>query len=122
MLSLQNAFAENELLEFDARVRRFLRGKGTPEAVLSAAGYVAEVKIDGLAVELTYEEGKYLRGATRGDGIRGEDVTANLRAIPDVPLVLPGVPAPAPDSATATALNAPLAAPAVKRVARIKGA
>ena len=89
MLSLQNAFAQDELLEFDARVRRFLRGKGAPESALSATGYVAEVKIDGLAVELTYEEGKYLRGATRGDGIRGEDVTANLRTIPDVPLAIP---------------------------------
>lgn len=89
MLSLQNAFAQDELLEFDARVRRFLRGKGAPESALSATGYVAEVKIDGLAVELTYEEGKYLRGATRGDGIRGEDVTANLRTIPDVPLAVP---------------------------------
>lgn len=89
MLSLQNAFAEEELREFDARVRRFLRAKGIPEKALSDAGYVAEVKIDGLAVELTYEGGKYVRGATRGDGVRGEDVTANLRTIPDAPLSIP---------------------------------
>lgn len=89
MLSLQNAFAEEELREFDARVQRFLRAKGIPEKALSDAGYVAEVKIDGLAVELTYEGGKYVRGATRGDGVRGEDVTANLRTIPDAPLSIP---------------------------------
>ncbi|MGE5188656.1 MAG: NAD-dependent DNA ligase LigA [Gemmatimonadota bacterium] len=87
MLSLQNAFGEEEIREFDARVRRFLRDRGR-EAELDASGYVAEVKIDGLAVELTYEKGDYVRGATRGDGVRGEDVTANLRTIPDVPLAL----------------------------------
>ncbi len=89
MLSLQNAFSDDELREFDARVRRFLRGRGVPEPALSAAGYVAEVKIDGLAVELTYERGRYVRGSTRGDGVRGEDVTANLRTISDVPLDIP---------------------------------
>ncbi len=89
MLSLQNAFGEGEIREFDARVRRFLadRGRGL-EAALDASGYVAEAKIDGLAVELTYRDGRYAQGATRGDGVRGEDVTANLRTIPDVPLVL----------------------------------
>jgi DNA ligase (NAD+) len=92
MLSLQNAFAEAELREFDARVQRFLRAKGVPETALSAAGYVAEVKIDGLAVELAYQEGRYTRGATRGDGVRGEDVTANLRTIPDIPLSIPRKP------------------------------
>lgn len=86
MLSLQNAFSEEELREFDARVRRFLAGRGVPADALDRSGYVAEVKIDGLAVELTYEEGRYTRGATRGDGVRGEDVTANLRTIPAVPL------------------------------------
>lgn len=89
MLSLQNGFSEEDLLEFDVRLRRFLGEKGKAESALSALGYVAEVKIDGLAVELTYEDGKYVRGATRGDGIRGEDVTANLRTIPDVPLAVP---------------------------------
>jgi len=86
MLSLQNAFGEEELREFDARVKRFLKGRGFPEEAVNASGYVAEVKIDGLAVELTYEEGRYVRGATRGDGTRGEDVTGNLRTIRDVPL------------------------------------
>ena len=89
MLSLQNAFSEEELQDFDVRVRRFLAGRGVPADVLDRSGYVAEVKIDGLAVELTYEGGRYARGATRGDGVRGEDVTANLRTIPDVPLSVP---------------------------------
>ena len=89
MLSLQNAFADEELREFDTRVRRFLKGRGLPEDALDRQGYVAEVKIDGLAVELTYEDGKYARGATRGDGVRGEDVTANLRTIRAVPLAFP---------------------------------
>ncbi len=91
MLSLQNAFSEEELHEFDARLRRFLAGRGVPADALDRSGYVAEAKIDGLAVELTYENGTYTRGATRGDGVRGEDVTATLRTIPDVPLSLPRV-------------------------------
>ncbi|HEU4949163.1 MAG TPA: hypothetical protein VFT11_00230, partial [Candidatus Deferrimicrobiaceae bacterium] len=70
MLSLQNAFSEKELLEFDARVRRFLAGRDVPGNALDRSGYVAEVKIDGLAVELTYERGRYILGATRGDGTR----------------------------------------------------
>ena len=89
MLSLQNAFSENELREFDARLRRFLKGIGAEGDALDREGYVAEVKIDGLAVELTYEGGRYVRGAGRGDGVRGEDVTAELREIRDVPLSLP---------------------------------
>lgn len=105
MLSLQNAFSEEELHEFDARVRRFLAGRGVPADALDRSGYVAEVKIDGLAVELAYEEGRYVRGATRGDGVRGEDVTANLRTIPEVPLTVPrtaaGSGAPLPGRLTA---------------------
>ena len=89
MLSLQNAFSEEELHEFDARVRRFLAGRGVPPDALDRSGYVAEVKIDGLAVEIAYDAGRYVRGATRGDGVRGEDVTANLRTITDVPLSVP---------------------------------
>src|SRR5512145_1255848 len=96
MLSLQNAFGEEEIREFDARVRRFLKDRGR-EAELDASGYVAEVKIDGLAVELTYEDGKYTRGATRGDGVRGEDVTANLKTIADVPLALRRTASPPPE-------------------------
>lgn len=86
MLSLQNAFGEEEIREFDERVRRVLRGKGTEPGPLR---FVAEVKIDGLAVELTYLEGAFSRGATRGDGVRGENVTANLRTVPDIPLRIP---------------------------------
>lgn len=91
MLSLQNAFGEEELREFDARVRRHLGSKGVPGGGgrVDDFGYTAEVKIDGLAVELTYEGGRLVRGATRGDGVRGEDVTANLRTIPDIPLTIP---------------------------------
>ncbi len=91
MLSLQNAFGEEELREFDARIRRYLenRGYSGDRGRVDPFGYTAEVKIDGLAVELTYEKGAFARGATRGDGVRGEDVTANLKTIPDVPLAIP---------------------------------
>ncbi|GAB4373837.1 MAG: NAD-dependent DNA ligase LigA [Deltaproteobacteria bacterium] len=96
MLSLQNAFGGEEIREFDERVRRFLRTKGIDPGRIR---YVAEAKIDGLAVELTYRGGRFERGATRGDGTRGEDVTANLRTIADIPLRIPrdpaGPPAPA---------------------------
>jgi DNA ligase (NAD+) len=109
MLSLQNAFSEEELVEFDARIRRFLRGRGHGlEAVLDAGGYVAEVKIDGLAVELLYENGAYVRGATRGDGVRGEDVTANLKTVPEIPLAPPGKGARRGRGGTAPALPASL--------------
>ena len=90
MLSLQNAFGEDELREFDARIRRHLENRGYPGGgSVDPFGYTAEVKIDGLAVELTYEGGRLIRGATRGDGVRGEDVTANLRTISDIPLTIP---------------------------------
>jgi DNA ligase (NAD+) len=84
MLSLGNAFGEEELRAFDARVRR---GLGLPPAPEPAAElrYVAELKIDGLAVALRYREGRFVRGATRGDGTTGEDVTANLRTIVAIP-------------------------------------
>jgi len=84
MMSLANAMTDEELVEFDARVRRLLRD----EKVL----YVFEPKLDGLAVALTYEDGKLTRGATRGDGEVGEDVTGNLRTIRSVPLQLEGAP------------------------------
>ncbi len=90
MLSLQNAFGADELREFDARIRRHLENRGYPGGgSVDPFGYTAEVKIDGLAVELTYEGGRLIRGATRGDGVRGEDVTANLRTISDIPLTIP---------------------------------
>ena len=90
MLSLQNAFGEDELREFDARIRRHLENRGYPGGGrVDPFGYTAEVKIDGLAVELTYENGRFVRGATRGDGVRGEDVTPNLKTISDIPLTIP---------------------------------
>ncbi len=84
MLSLANAFSHDELRAFDARVRR---GLGLPAAPEPAPGlrYVAELKIDGLAITLRYERGRFVQGATRGDGTTGEDVTANLRTIKAVP-------------------------------------
>ncbi|MGA7104359.1 MAG: NAD-dependent DNA ligase LigA [Candidatus Deferrimicrobiaceae bacterium] len=97
MLSLQNAFGEEELREFDARIRRHLENRGYPGGGrIDPFGYTAEVKIDGLAVELTYEGGRLIRGATRGDGVRGEDVTANLRTISDIPLTIPRTSAAVP--------------------------
>jgi DNA ligase (NAD+) len=87
MLSLDNAYSEQELREFDARVRRGLTAAG--ESVDRVA-YIAELKIDGLSVALTYEEGRLVRGATRGDGVLGEEVTANVRTIRAIPLKLRG--------------------------------
>src|SRR5436853_4258423 len=80
MLSLQNAFDESEIRGFDKRVRA---------AVGDKVIYCAELKIDGLAISLTYAKGRLQRAATRGDGTIGEDVTANLRTIRSVPLAVP---------------------------------
>jgi len=85
MLSLDNAYSEEELREFDARVRRGLATAGEP---VEQVDYVAELKIDGLSLALTYEDGMLVRGATRGDGIRGEEVTSNVRTIRAIPLKL----------------------------------
>jgi DNA ligase (NAD+) len=82
MLSLDNAYNEEELRAFDERVRKGA-GAGT-----AAIAYVAELKIDGLSIALTYEDGRLVRGATRGDGVRGEDVTPNVRTIRRIPLSL----------------------------------
>jgi len=84
MLSLANAFSHDELRAFDTRVRR---GLGLPAPPEPAEGleYVAELKIDGLAISLRYERGRFVQGATRGDGTAGEDVTANLRTISVIP-------------------------------------
>mgnify|MGYP003693982849 CR=1 FL=1 len=82
MLSLDNAYNEDELRAFDERVRK---GAGLGDEPRVA--YVAELKIDGLSIALTYEDGRLVRGATRGDGTRGEDVTANVRTIRAIPLV-----------------------------------
>lgn len=81
MLSLDNVFNEEEAREFDARVKRILKTDKEIE-------YVCEPKLDGLAVELIYENGKFVAGATRGDGTIGEDVTSNLKTIKSIPLVL----------------------------------
>src|SRR5499427_4027050 len=86
MLSLDNAYNEDELRAFDERVRK---GAGTGDSPIA---YVAELKIDGLSIALTYENGRLVRGATRGDGVRGEDVTHNVRTIRAIPLVLKGGP------------------------------
>lgn len=85
MLSLDNAYTDDELREFDRRVRNVLGA----EATLS---YVAELKIDGLGIALTYENGRLVRGVTRGDGALGEDVTANVRAIRAIPLQISHAP------------------------------
>jgi len=82
MLSLDNAYSEAELRAFDERVRR---AAGLGE---QSVAYVAELKIDGLSIALTYERGRLVRGATRGDGTRGEVVTANVRTIRAIPLAL----------------------------------
>jgi len=83
MLSLDNAYSDDELRAFDERVRRGL-GADAEDPV----AYVAELKVDGVSVALTYEEGVLVRGATRGDGDRGEDVTSNLRTVRAIPLRL----------------------------------
>src|SRR3989441_7247665 len=81
MMSLANAMTEDEFLEFDARVHRMLGEE--------PVRYVVEPKLDGLAVTLRYERGRFVQGATRGDGTTGEDVTANLRTITTLPERLP---------------------------------
>jgi DNA ligase (NAD+) len=87
MLSLDNAYNEDELRAFDERVRK---GAGLGEGQVT---YVAELKIDGLSIALTYDDGRLVRGATRGDGVRGEDVTPNVRTIRAIPLSLRDGPA-----------------------------
>ena len=83
MLSLSNARKLEDLYEWDARVRRLLGDDEEPR-------YVTELKIDGLAVSLRYERGRFVRGATRGNGTIGEDVTANLRTVRSIPERLSG--------------------------------
>jgi DNA ligase (NAD+) len=85
MLSLDNAFDDDEAVEFDARIRRFLR-----LPVGETVGYTAEPKIDGLSCSIRYENGMLVQAATRGDGRVGEDVTANVRTIGEIPHKLHG--------------------------------
>lgn len=85
MLSLDNAFSDEDVQDFADRVRRFLGLSGEEELVITA-----EPKIDGLSLSLTYENGKLIKAATRGDGRVGEDVTANARTLNDVPKILKG--------------------------------
>ena len=80
MLSIDNTYSEEELKEFDKRVHRFI-GDSTIEVE-----YVVELKIDGIAISLWYENGSFIRGITRGDGYNGDDVTTNLKTIKDLPL------------------------------------
>jgi DNA ligase (NAD+) len=87
MLSLGNAFSDEEVTAFDRRVREGLGAEGDVD-------YAVEPKFDGLAVSLSYEQGVFAQGATRGDGHTGEDVTANLRTVRAIPLRLRGGPAP----------------------------
>src|SRR5438067_2611129 len=89
MLSLGNAFADSEVAEFIERIRRFLRLSADEKLVLTA-----EPKIDGLSCTLRYEGGRLVRGATRGDGTEGEDVSANVRTLADIPKELRGKDAP----------------------------
>jgi len=85
MLSLDNAYSEEELRAFDDRVRRGLTAAGQ---AVETIDYVAELKIDGLSLALTYDNGTLVRGATRGDGVRGEELTSNVRTIRAIPLKL----------------------------------
>jgi DNA ligase (NAD+) len=81
MLSLSNTYSEEELREFDKRVHK---------AIGTEVEYVCEQKFDGVAISLTYENGRLVQGATRGDGTRGDDITANVRTIRDIPLQVHG--------------------------------
>jgi DNA ligase (NAD+) len=88
MLSLNNAFSPEEVREFGVRVER---------AIGAVSGYVCELKIDGLAMSITYERGRFVRAATRGNGVEGEDVTANVRTIRSVPMTVKAADAGLPD-------------------------
>jgi DNA ligase (NAD+) len=90
MLSLSNANDQNDLAEFEERIVRFLRATERIE-------YFVEPKIDGVAVELVYVDGRFTVGSTRGDGINGEDITLNLKTIRSIPLVLRAGTRPAPE-------------------------
>ncbi|MGR3317166.1 MAG: NAD-dependent DNA ligase LigA [Candidatus Anammoxibacter sp.] len=82
MLSINNTYSEEELRDFDKRIYRIIDGS------VHAVEYVVELKIDGVAISLWYENGSFVRGVTRGDGNKGDDVTANLKTIKEVPLTI----------------------------------
>jgi DNA ligase (NAD+) len=81
MLSIDNGYDEDEIREFEGRVRKILGDQ--------PVAYTAELKIDGLGISILYRDGKYARAVTRGDGVRGDDVTANVKTIRSLPLVIP---------------------------------
>jgi DNA ligase (NAD+) len=87
MLSIENTYNHDDIREWDARIRRGL----TPG---EAIRYVVELKVDGVAVSLRYEQGAFVLGATRGDGERGDDITANLKTVRGIPLILDDDPPP----------------------------
>ena len=80
MLSMDNTYSSEEIIEFDERVRKNLE--------VDKLGYVVELKIDGVSISLLYEKGRFICGATRGDGVKGDDVTLNLKTIKSLPLKL----------------------------------
>ena len=90
MISLENAFSEGEVREFEERLQRFLCSRETLQ-------YVLEPKVDGCAIELVYEQGRFRVGSTRGDGVRGENVTQNLKTIHTIPLKILTREEPAPE-------------------------
>lgn len=86
MLSIDNTYSDDELREFDARVQKILKLPAD-----TAVAYAVELKIDGVSLSLTYRDGVLLRALTRGDGTRGDDVTANVKTIPGIPRTIRGV-------------------------------
>ena len=85
MMSLDNAFSFDELVAWGKRMERYIGGGGEPQSDSADGDYVCELKIDGIACSLLYEDGRYVRGATRGNGVVGEDVTDNVRTISGIP-------------------------------------
>ena len=82
MTSLDNTYSADEVRQFDERVRKNLKAESVE--------YVVELKFDGVSISLLYEDGVWVRGATRGDGVRGDDVTNNLKTIRSIPMKLEG--------------------------------
>ena len=86
MLSLNDIFSESELYDWEKRINKLLGSQA------SKLNYFCEIKFDGLAVSLSYKRGEFIRGATRGDGLVGEDITQNLKTIKSIPLFLKNAP------------------------------